>query len=461
MATVNDQIVVDFLAGKDTVTPRMTQILNLGKGMGDLNSVGEDTTKMMKKLEIGLGKNNKEFDLISRQAQETEKKLSSLGRQFDMNSLSWLFGGMAMQRMGLAMTRFLIPSMEKLEMLNDEGAKKIMGVAAAWEFMKISMFEALMSLPLFDAFIKLIIEGAIWVAEFAQKHPMMVAILATIGAIMAVLGTMAIGIGLLMQWQHLGVLIGSALTGLGSITTMLAALTLPAALLLGLALLAGLSLLAALAFEESRQKLVDIWVGGGGGALQNLLDSIGDLLGLNLQLADVFKYLAAIGVWTWGVINLGLEPMIDSLTFVMDILNIIKDTLIIIASPDFSFSALGESLKAGFADLHSDATRMNEESTTLGEVLKGPVGLYKEMFSPETIANAESLTGAIDTQTVSMDTLGSELLENSSLWDSLTAKIDSWIPPDKHVNIYYNEIGGSGSSSSTSSSRSQVSSITT
>ena len=117
------------------------------------------------------------------------EKMAQMARRFNMNALSFLFAGMAMQRMAQSIYRFLIPSMDKLVELNTIGAKKVLGVAAAFEFLKISLFETLSQTEFFGRFVEWLVKGAIAISEFTQKHPKIVEMVAKFGILMGLLGT--------------------------------------------------------------------------------------------------------------------------------------------------------------------------------------------------------------------------------------------------------------------------------
>lgn len=150
----------------------------------------------------------KPVDKILKDIDKQLEKVNMQKRRFDMNVLSWLFGGIALQRMGMTIMRFLIPSMDMLEKINDRAAKKTMGVAAAFEYMKISIFETLVNTPLFQNFIEAAVKFFIWIADLAQQHPLLVEIAAVLGGIALTLGSIAIGVGIFGQLEHLMVLLG-------------------------------------------------------------------------------------------------------------------------------------------------------------------------------------------------------------------------------------------------------------
>lgn len=196
---------------------------------------GLDEISRFQKIGEQLGTMRKQGLNVNKQLGEMQKRLrgnipalrafsSGLKRgaqSFNMFNLSLLFGGMALQRGGLAILRFMIPSMDKLEKLSTTGAKKVLGMVAAFEFLKISIFETLAQTPLFAKLVEWIIRGMIAISEFAQEHPNVTAMIASLGALAVMLGTgfiIAAGYGQVASvlsgvWATLKELIGVSGTG--------------------------------------------------------------------------------------------------------------------------------------------------------------------------------------------------------------------------------------------------------
>lgn len=218
-----DSLVIDILAGKNTLSTQLEKIMAQGKRLGTLQAkgFGKEISSQVNAFGKEVGKSSREMRAFNIGMTESIKKSEMMAQRFDMNILSWMFAGMMMQRLGLSIVRFMIPSMDKLNKLNTEGAKKVIGMSAAFEFLKISMFEALASTPMFANFVEWIIKGAIAVSEFAQTHPAIVAILTAVGLIAAGLGTFMIGISFIGQMGHILLLLGitkaGAVTGGGAI----------------------------------------------------------------------------------------------------------------------------------------------------------------------------------------------------------------------------------------------------
>ena len=255
------QTLADAIKPSEAVQSQQA-LFKTGQGLGMMAKSGALANKEVKAMQSNLdGVNLNAFN----------RGLSTARKRFDMNTLSWLFGGMALKRVGVQMVRFMIPAQDKLAKMNTEGAKKVSAMTASLEYLKISMFETLSQTPLFAKFVEWIIKGALWLSEFAQKHPTIVAIAAIIGGLAAVLGTLAIGVSFFKQLAHMDVLLGTGLkagkTGTGLIGKML---TLKKIIGAGLLLKAGIELYDALTNEKTHtwgQVIINSIMAGLGGAL--------------------------------------------------------------------------------------------------------------------------------------------------------------------------------------------------
>lgn len=201
MAITKDTIIMEFLVDNTQAVAELSKFSSIGRQMGTLEKQGMKTGYIMKQLKQDLGENSQAFKVLNNSMKEIKNR-------FDMNTLSWMFGGMALHRYSMMALRFFVPSMEKMEKLNTEGAKKVIGMTAAFEFLKISIFETLSQTPLFKEFVDQIVRAALWISEFAQKHPNIVAIAAALAGIGVVLGGLAMGVGVFMQLSHLITLLG-------------------------------------------------------------------------------------------------------------------------------------------------------------------------------------------------------------------------------------------------------------
>ena len=159
----------------------MQRFQKMGMQMGQFSRQGINVNKQLDEMRTRLKGSKVDLNALN--------KGFMRGRQaFNMFNLSLMFGGMILQRAGMTVMRFMVPAMDKLEKLNSKGAKEIMGMTAALEFMKISIFETLSQTGLFKAFTEGFVKLAIWVSELVQKYP-------TITAIVAAFALLAIGVG--------------------------------------------------------------------------------------------------------------------------------------------------------------------------------------------------------------------------------------------------------------------------
>ena len=201
-------------------------IENKVKGLEQVDQLSKKYGMMNVQLNKGgrlIDRTSKQFvsheQILQRNIKATNKMNKIMDKQqkrFDMNTLSWMFGGMALQMVSMRIMRFFIPSMDKLQKLQTEGAKKTLGMVAAFEFLKISLFETLSQTPFFAKFVEWFIRGAICISEFVQKHPQVALMAAGIAAVGVALGTLAIGVGIFKQLSHLLLLLGIGETGVAT-----------------------------------------------------------------------------------------------------------------------------------------------------------------------------------------------------------------------------------------------------
>jgi len=459
MPAVNEDIITNLLLGKDEVTPALKRAYAAGQNYA--------------KFTQNLNTQNKAFNAGM---DDFNKKLDESKKRFDMNALSWVFGGMALQRMGLTITRFFLPSMDKLEKINDKAAKKVMGIYAAFEFLKVSIFETLMQTPFFAKFVEWIIKAAIWVAEFAQKYPTILELSIAVGAIATALGTLAIGVGIYKQLDHLGTLLTSAKLKSSALLDALSKL--------GGAIAIGFS-------------LKETW--------EDLMEGKFDPLG-----AAINSALFAMGLKLWGkagwlkggiimfALTIGFEIALDPKgfgSFLADVANqllkladsirklgeaFMGDIGDMFSNLDFGFSGVrgvlkgwGEEFMEGYTQRLVELDKQGKLSQTLAEssttVLEERFKTINELRK-QSIYNPEGgqswikvLTGetnqfydsfmskmgnlsAKDTVIGKTSQFNDSINANASTFNGLKTNVDSWKPQDKHVNIYYHHIntGGGG-----------------
>jgi len=152
------------LMAKPEGMEEMFAIRQTGTELGRAKKEGLDVTNQINEMNKRLAKSPKMARAFANGMKQGRKS-------FDMFNLSLLFSGMQIKMFGQAVMKFMIPSMDKLNQLNTEGAKEVMAMNASFEFLKISMFEALSNTGIFQTFIEYLIKAAEWSSEFIQNNP--------------------------------------------------------------------------------------------------------------------------------------------------------------------------------------------------------------------------------------------------------------------------------------------------
>lgn len=126
-------------------------------------------------------------------------KIANFFKRFNMDILSLIFGGMAIQRVFGGVLRSLYTSFMKVENYQSAAHRSLMGVQAAWEVLKFTIFNALNQSSLFKA----IIEGLIWMLNSLQRifaeHPNLSLFVMGFAALAVAVGTLLVSLGFLAQ----------------------------------------------------------------------------------------------------------------------------------------------------------------------------------------------------------------------------------------------------------------------
>jgi hypothetical protein len=144
---------------------------NVAKKLGEMRAYGIDISKELTQVGQVIGNNAKMQEVFNNKLKEATKAANEMKNRFDMSNLSMLFGGLVIQRMGMTLSRLLIPAMEKFGDMQHKGVKQVNAMRASFEFLKFSIFDTFSQTPIFEWFIKTVIQLSDMVAEFAQKHP--------------------------------------------------------------------------------------------------------------------------------------------------------------------------------------------------------------------------------------------------------------------------------------------------
>lgn len=240
-----------------------------------------------------LKKVNKNLDRATARAQK-----------FDMRMLSLLFAGMALRRAFGGALREIHNSFKKAENSSSALSQATMGLNAAWEFLKFSIFNAL-NQPGTLAFISRIIEIINWTSDLINKYPALgqaiiaaFGVLATTGAVGMVVGQFALG------WKATfgagGLLATQAQAASKAISkTMTASLDKVGKLFGALAVAWGIKLI----LEDVADMEFDL--------LDNVMSSA--MVGIGLKMMG-FGWALKAGVWTFAILT-AIEILLDPAGF--------------------------------------------------------------------------------------------------------------------------------------------------
>lgn len=198
----------DIMKGLKGEASGINQYKDLGFQLQDLANRGHDVTAQMKLMNSQLKEGSSDALAFSEGIKQANEQAKQMKNRFDMNTLSFLFAGMAMRQLGMSMLRFVLPAMDQIEGYNSRGLRQVNAMKASYEFLKFSIFETFTQTPLFQKFVDVVIQGANWLSEMVVKYPIIVQIAATVGAIAVAFGTMAMAAGIYGQIAHVIKLLG-------------------------------------------------------------------------------------------------------------------------------------------------------------------------------------------------------------------------------------------------------------
>ena len=134
MVTVEDILKLTVVVNAGDAADRFNKLQQQGMKMARANDAsGGVMSRSIERVQKSFVKGSAAQKAFSSGLDIQNKKMGELKNKFDMNTLSWTFGGLALQQLGVGMMKFLIPSVDKLVMLQTTAAKKTLGVVAAFE----------------------------------------------------------------------------------------------------------------------------------------------------------------------------------------------------------------------------------------------------------------------------------------------------------------------------------------
>ena len=119
--------------------------------------------------------------------------------RFSMESLNFLFTGMALKKFGESFFKFAFNSWERYESYQGTSIKKTMQLTAAWEFLRFSIFNALGQGDVFVGFVDMLIHAFNWISQFVGKHPELATLVAQFAGLSVILGGASIAGSIIYQ----------------------------------------------------------------------------------------------------------------------------------------------------------------------------------------------------------------------------------------------------------------------
>lgn len=157
------------------------------------------------------------MDNINKNINKTTRSVDSLKGSIMSFGFAALFGGMALKAFSTKVLTSLVTSFTKARDEGDFLANKVMGVSAAFEFLKFSIFDAFANSDFFIPIIDGIINMTNSISQFIAKNPQLAAMIVVFAGIGVVVGSLLMLIGQLAL-GFLGIvglmeIVGSATAG--------------------------------------------------------------------------------------------------------------------------------------------------------------------------------------------------------------------------------------------------------
>lgn len=170
------------IGGIADVTPK------LKKGLGEAQQILDDVTNNMDKYSTGADKATKSTEGFFKRLQSLQNAILGVG-------FGLLFIGMAIKAFATKVMTGLVTAFTTARDEGDFLANKVMGVSAAFEFLKFAIFDAFANSDLFLPIIDGIINMTNMLSQFIAKHPQLAAFIVIFTGIAVVVGSIMMFFG--------------------------------------------------------------------------------------------------------------------------------------------------------------------------------------------------------------------------------------------------------------------------
>lgn len=175
-----------------------------------------EATHILKILIKVMGDATAPLTKVQKNIENIDKTVGHMKRTFDFTFFSFLFTGMAIQRFSQNLLRGITGILGKIEGYISPASKAILGMQAAFEYLKFSIFNALNQSALFMNVTNWLTTMIDRLSDFMREHPKISELIMEVGGVGFVVGAGLTAMGVLMQ---LGKLI-AAIFGMTGLTFM-------------------------------------------------------------------------------------------------------------------------------------------------------------------------------------------------------------------------------------------------
>jgi len=399
MAVTTDVIQVVFNIETAEALKKFEQIKGMAAKIPGLKAMGADTKKFEQQLLQTAGASEHLRQAITIGMQEgsnamemAAKKADQMAKRFDMNALSFLFAGYAMQRLGMSITRFMLPSQE---MLNDntlQSTKLTNSLAASFQYLKFTIAETLANSQLFTGLIDFVIGFNDNMADLVEKYPIITQIAMMLGLAAIAAGSIAIARGVIGQFDHVAKLLtGGAAGGIvGAIRLSaigLGAWAISSALSITLILIAAALALIYANSEEAREEF-KLMSSESVSGFTRMLNSLLNVFDASVDLDDTWRYMGASITWLTSLFFVGFDGVVAFLETVIITVDNLLDRIAAVGASLYFISRGEFGNVSGVWDMFSERQAGRESKLS---------DAWDRVFNSQAIVNAESgIQGILD-----------------------------------------------------------------
>lgn len=391
MAATKEQLEFVFHVQSSDALRKFEKVRRMASKVFELKSMGANTQMLEARMKQAAGSAQYLHHAIKVGMEEGAQKMQvaalkadQLKKRFDMNALSFLFAGYALQRFGLMITRFVTPSQEMMQDNTLKSVRAMNALNASMQYLKFTMAETLASTPMFENMVNFAIRFTDYIADLVEKYPIILQIAIALGMAAVGAGGIAIARGVLGQWDHLAKLLtggryGGITGAIWGASAGLATWAISSKLNFALTLMAILLGVILIKSEELREE-IGIMAKESSGNFKSLVHDLLSILDASIDLNDTWRYLGATATWVSSLFFVGLDGVLAFISnVILAIDNLIDRVALLGATIRLALNRDWEGIRAA-RSLFQD--RMGTREDKAAE-------RWSNVFSSSAIKNAE------------------------------------------------------------------------